>query len=592
MKKKSLLKKITAISLLMAVVAMVLSGVVLFALFRNRAMENMKKTLSESIMTVWVTVGQYEACDWLFSYWHDNYEDMYLPPYEDEREYQEWTEKCSEFSRMNLASVTEEEILAMPKEKQHLFAEYCYIQIFNDLSMKAAFSGLDYISCYMPEESENQAVAIFQASKSDSGLNEYKAPLGEVWPLTMEAHPKLVEYLASDSMLNSDIEIFRSTTDGKPYASIYTGIYQDQKPYALISITESISETMNEVWSDVFRFELWIALVILAALAILLQCIYHNSLKPTLQMEKDILSYADDPNADALAERLDTLIRREDEIGSLAKNFHAMADKIEHHYNEIIRLTGEKEHLEGELSMAANLKAHLMPNVYPAFPEEPSIDIFADQLTATGVGGDYYDFFRMDEDHIVFAMADIFAGGSVSALYMIVFKVILYSISRFGFSVDQTVQMLNDRLCLANEDDLSLSAWIGILEISTGKVEAVNAGHETAILVQGGKAAMLEEEIASYPLGLIPELHFNSFTFILQLGEQLVLYTDGAYVLSDASGRSFDAECIMEVLQDGKERNAEKTVALLQETMLDCLRGEALTEDISLLCLMRVPPDC
>ncbi len=261
-------------------------------------------------------------------------------------------------------------------------------------------------------------------------------------------------------------------------------------------------------------------------------------------------------------------------------------DEIEELRKENQELAARNKHLENELSLAANLKLHLMQHVFPAFPEETSFDIYADQMLASGIGGDYYDFFRIDEDHIGFVVADICAGSSVSSLFMIVFKILNNSLSRLGIPLTEAVRVINEHLCQANEDDLSLSAWCGIYEISSGEVEAVNAGHEQAILIHGGEVSFLKEGAESYLLGIFPDMAFKSFRFTLAKGDKLLLYTDGAY-RSDGRKDEKEAYKILNALRGQETHSPEETVGFLQKEMTGDMKAEEITEDSTFLCIER-----
>ena len=274
-----------------------------------------------------------------------------------------------------------------------------------------------------------------------------------------------------------------------------------------------------------------------------------------------------------------------DEIEELYRTMTDMEKNIRFSMSEVRRITAEKEHLEGELAMAANLKAHLMPNVFPAFPEEPAIDIYADQLTAVGVGGDYFDFFRIDEDHIAIVSADIFAGGTAAALYMIIFKLLINSVARMGLPASDTMRILNDHLCTDNEDDLSLAVWYGVLKISTGEVEAVNAGHETPVLLTSQEAAELAQNISNFPVGVVPKMEFCSYSFTLQKEDRLFLYTDGVTEAEDTKGAYFGSDRLMASLSEAQEMASEETVGLVQKRMLDFCEGVPLAQDATMLCL-------
>lgn len=156
--------------------------------------------------------------------------------------------------------------------------------------------------------------------------------------------------------------------------------------------------------------------------------------------------------------------------------------------NELLAMKEEVGHLRRQVMMAVNLRFHLMPNVFPVFPDLPEVDVYADQISLAHVGGDFFDIFRIDADHIGLLVADIFDGGDAAALFMVTFKLYLSGELAMGFSPDELMRVTNNRLARANEDDVCLSAWYGEYEVSTGKLRAVNAGHEAPLLLHDHRA--------------------------------------------------------------------------------------------------------
>ncbi len=255
---------------------------------------------------------------------------------------------------------------------------------------------------------------------------------------------------------------------------------------------------------------------------------------------------------------------------------------------EVIReLTLENEHLKRRIQMAVNLRFHLMPNVYPAFPDITGMDIYADQIGLAGVGGDFFDFFRIDSDHVGIVIADIFDGGDAAALYMVAFKLYLMGELTMGFSPSEIIGVVNNRLARSNEDNLCLTAWYGVYEISTGKITAVNAGHEAPLICHRDGKVEQAEGTLSYLLAVMEGVPFESYEFTLEPGESLVLYTDGVVNAANAKGETFDSERIMKALAENKDENAQDIVGQLQDALFSHIGDEQLKDDASFLCLKR-----
>jgi sigma-B regulation protein RsbU (phosphoserine phosphatase) len=237
-------------------------------------------------------------------------------------------------------------------------------------------------------------------------------------------------------------------------------------------------------------------------------------------------------------------------------------------------------------NMAIKLKYHLMPGVYPAFPDVPDLDIFADSLEIRQVGGDYYDFYRIDADHIGIVLADVFDGGDAAALYMVAFKIYLHSNLMMYDSIEDRIEAVNDLLCWDNDDNLCLSAWYGVYEISTGTLKVINAGHEKALVLSQGHVFSYEENV-SYLMGVMEGMKYQSFEIKLEPGEKLLLFTDGVVHAMNSKEKEYGRTKLIKAFKDTEGKNAEETIALLQSDLQEHVGTAELNEDATFLCLQR-----
>lgn len=137
----------------------------------------------------------------------------------------------------------------------------------------------------------------------------------------------------------------------------------------------------------------------------------------------------------------------------------------------------------------------MLPCIFPAFPERHEFDIYASMTPAKEVGGDFYDFFLVDDDHLALVMADVSGKGVPAALFMMISKTLLKSAAQSGLSPKAVLEKVNDQLCENNEAEMFVTVWLGILEISTGKMKCANAGHEyPAIMRKGGSFELFKDK--------------------------------------------------------------------------------------------------
>lgn len=240
-----------------------------------------------------------------------------------------------------------------------------------------------------------------------------------------------------------------------------------------------------------------------------------------------------------------------------------------------------------QIGMAVGLRYHLMPDVYPLFTDLSQIDIYADQIGIAKAGGDFFDMFRIDADHIGIVMADIFDGGDEAALYMVAFKLYLAGEVAMGFPPEKLMEVVNNRLSSYNEDNLCLSAFYGEYEVSTGILTAVNASGERPIILRGDVADFCEEDVQSYLMAVTEDMTYEQYQVQLEPGDTLLLYTDGAVKAQNGDGEAFGNERLMNALVKAKDNEADEIVGELQGELFEFIGETPLEDDASFLCLRR-----
>ena len=359
----------TALSLVMGAAAMLFSGIMLYSIFRARAEDTMEKTFQEQASDMAYALEKHRSIGWLMQYWREHHAELSLSPFYTVENQMKWLDEHAEFGRMNVTAVTAEEARALSDEQQRLFAEYCYMEIFFELTLLRTHSGIDTVSCFIPNESGEGAFACFRSTREDRGLADQHMVLGETWAFRPEEHTMVMALYEPGAALTSGIEFDRSPEDGTDYASVYTLIWYGQKPHGVLSLSMSMQEITDGIWSDVFRFEKWFALIILIAILALYLGLYFELLKPTLGLARDIRRYTQDRSSEKLSGSLQSLADRGDELGMLAGDIREMVKQNELYFQQQL----ENETLKTKL-LLAQIKPHFIYNclsVIRSFMDEP-----------------------------------------------------------------------------------------------------------------------------------------------------------------------------------------------------------------------------
>ncbi len=224
---------------------------------------------------------------------------------------------------------------------------------------------------------------------------------------------------------------------------------------------------------------------------------------------------------------MDDSFRTGDEIEVLAKTFGELSERTRGYIKEIMEVTAEKERIGAELNVATKIQADMLPADFPLFPDRNEFDLYATMTPAKEVGGDFYDVFLLDDDHLCMVMADVSGKGVPAALFMVISKTIIKHRAQMGGTPAEILSDVNNKLCEGNKQHMFVTVWLGILTISTGEVIETNAGHEDVIIQRGNGKYELYETVHGIVLGFRENMKYKNDTFVLNPGDALFVYTDG-----------------------------------------------------------------
>ena len=280
-----------------------------------------------------------------------------------------------------------------------------------------------------------------------------------------------------------------------------------------------------------------------------------------------------------------TDVDTDDEIGNLARSFNYMTESLQHYIADLKDVTAKEERIASELSVATEIQASMLPNVFPAFPDRKGFDIYATMTPAKEVGGDFYDFFLIDENHIALVMADVSGKGVPAALFMVIAKTLIKNRAQMGGSPAEILSYVNEQLCEGNEAELFVTVWLAILDLSTGKGIAANAGHEHPVIKRKDGAYELVIYRHSPAVATMEGIRFREHEFEMHQGDILYVYTDGVPEATNAKNEMFGAERMLEVLNKNKEAQPYELLCEVKKA-IDVFVGDAPQfDDITMLGL-------
>ncbi len=278
-------------------------------------------------------------------------------------------------------------------------------------------------------------------------------------------------------------------------------------------------------------------------------------------------------------------IRTGDEIENLCLTMQSMEDDLGDYIRNLTHVTAEKERLGTELSLATRIQADMLPNIFPAFPGRPEFDVFAAMEPAKEVGGDFYDFFLIDEDHLGIVIADVSGKGIPAALFMMISKILIQNNAMGGKSPKEVMQSVNDQICKNNREQMFVTVWFGILDVVTGVVTAANAGHEYPIIRKPDGSFEVYKDKHGFILGGMADTKYREYSFLMEPGSRLFLYTDGVTEATDANGKMFGTDRLLSALNAVGDASPEDVLHGVRSAIGDFVKDAEQFDDLTMLCV-------
>lgn len=277
-----------------------------------------------------------------------------------------------------------------------------------------------------------------------------------------------------------------------------------------------------------------------------------------------------------------------DEIGKLAKSFNSMARNLKRYMKNLKKTTAEKEKVHSELMIANRIQKSMLPCIFPAFPERNDFDIYAVMDPAREVGGDFYDFFFIDENKLALVIADVSDKGVSAALFMVVAKILIKNQLQNGDSPAEVLKIVNNRLCENNEVGMFVTCFLGIFDIKSGEFTYANAGHNPPFLYRkSSKNCIVITSPHGLVLGGTPNINYLQNKTYIYPGDFLFLYTDGVTEAANKRGRLFSQQKLEEIVNSCGNKNVaiQDLIFDIKSEINKFVGKAAVSDDITMLAL-------
>lgn len=280
-------------------------------------------------------------------------------------------------------------------------------------------------------------------------------------------------------------------------------------------------------------------------------------------------------------------IIQDDEIGELANAFNNMSASLQEYIKNLSSVMAEKERIGAELNVATQIQADMLPSIFPAFPEREEFDIYATMQPAKEVGGDFYDFFLIDNDHLAVVIADVSGKGVPAALFMVIAKTLLKNRAQMGDSPAKVLEVVNNQLCENNKAEMFVTVWFGVMQISTGKIVAANAGHEKPIIRKADGEFEIFKDKHGFVMGGMEGMKYKEYELEIEKGGCLFVYTDGVPEATSSDSELFGMERLVQVLNEEKDAPLPDILKSVKGSIDKFVKDAPQFDDITMLALYR-----
>lgn len=374
--------------------------------------------------------------------------------------------------------------------------------------------------------------------------------------------------LALDTKTMKYREAFEAEVRGEPSYCIY----DKTEGYYIIGVlpqSEAFFLRDVSVYLTVFM-----EIVIFAALFILVYYLIKKLIVDNIRKINDSLAEITGGNLDVTVD-----VRSNEEFASLSDDINETVVTLKRYIDEAAA------RIDQELEYAKAIQLSAMPRVFPPYPDHNEFEIYATMRAAKEVGGDFYDFYMLGEDRLVFLIADVSGKGIPAAMFMMTAKTLIKSLTESGLEIDEVFTAANNHLCENNDAGMFVTVWMGIIDLKTGLVKIANAGHNPPVVKRGNGSFEFVKGNAGFVLAGIEDFPYTKSEMQLQPGDMIYLYTDGVTEATNEAEELYEEERLLQVLNENGDADTETICNAVLESVDAFADGAPQFDDITMLAL-------
>lgn len=383
---------------------------------------------------------------------------------------------------------------------------------------------------------------------------------------------------------SSDSDFLQNGRYGYTITAV-TSLWENEDMLVMVCCDISVESYQKDIINFIVMTIVVVFVLTLILIFVSIFIISRYFLKPVIEISSEVGNFVSD-NAE-ISNKLGAF-KTGDEIEFLAKSILKMQQDLFNYMDDAIAKAIKLKKVRTELNLAKGIQADMLPSIFPAFPNRDEFDLFASMTPAKEVGGDFYDFFSIDDDHLGLVIADVSGKGVPAALFMVIAKTLIKDRANMhlkgeDYSPAEILTHVNTQLCENNKNELFVTVWLGILEISTGKCTTANAGHEYPAICRKDEKYELIKDKHSPAVATIEEIKFRDQEFQLNPGDSLFVYTDGVTEATNANGELFGEQRLVESLNKCVNASVSDVLRVVKEDVDKFVGSAPQFDDLTML---------
>ena len=530
-----------------------------------------------------IYLKQYPAYEWLVEYWCAHFSELDVEYNLDYRTDVVSAQKVRELNErhptLRLEYAKPYEIEALPEKDQKLYAEIIYSWMISRIDQMAEAYELDYIYAMATKKPYDKQTIVFASSKDDLEIGEEKGqlnPVGKETESTSQQQETIARTVTGQpsSSLNAD---------GK-YLDFYYLLDSIRGVDILIGISRNVTTIRKTIDHEALMLSIVAAIFFIALAAVFMMMINKVVIKPLKKVERNIRRYKDSKDSAGVLKSL-SHINSHNELANLSNDVCDLTKEMDDYMDKIENISAEREHIRTELTLAGKIQHSMLPKRFVFNPPRKEIEIYASMTPAREIGGDFYDFFMVDYNHMCMLIADVSDKGIPAALFMMASKITLSHTMSVSDSPAIILEEVNKSICKNNPEDMFVTVWLGLLDLRDGTMRCCNAGHEYPILKQPGKEFEQIKDKHGLVVGSIEDAKYSEYTLKLEPGAKLFVYTDGIPEASNPRNEMFGLERTLDELNNNLDNSPEEILNNMKKSVNEFVEDREPFDDLTMMCL-------